>query len=106
LQLNSLKPDANIEPGQRLRLAFDRIPPSHFENKRLDFLQETEDDFFSAYSVIGQTTYRVNSGDTLWDLCYNKFDIPIWLLERYNSTLNLASLSPAQELIIPIIQAI
>jgi len=106
LQLNSLKPGTNIEPGQLLRLAFVKVPPGRFENKRLDFLKETEDDFFSAYSVIGQTTYRVNSGDTLWDLCYNKFDIPIWLLERYNSTLNLASLSPAQELIIPIIQAI
>ncbi len=106
LHLNSLKTGTNIEPGQRLRLAFDKVPPGLFENKRLDFLQETEDDFFSAYSVVGQTTYRVNSGDTLWDLCYNKFDIPIWLLERYNSTLNLARLNPAQELIIPIIQTI
>ncbi len=106
LHFNNLKAGANIEPGQRLRLVFDKVPPGRFENKRLDFLQETEDDFFSAYSVIGQTTYRVNSGDTLWDLCYNKFDIPIWLLERYNSTLNLAHLNPAQKLIIPIIQAI
>ena len=106
LHLNKLKSDASVTPGQRILLKFDNLSPSSFEEKRLDFLQETEDDFFAAYSVIGQKRYKVSAGDTLWDLCYNKFEIPLWLLERYNSAINLLRLSRNQELIIPIVQQI
>lgn len=104
--LNGIKTESAVTPGQELLLDFSSTPPGDFENKRLDFLQETEEDFFSAFTVVGRKTYRVNSGDTLWDLCYNKFDIPLWLLERYNSAINLAKLTREQELIVPIIQSI
>ncbi len=105
-KFNGFKSTSQISPGQRLSLPFDLIKPELFEDRRLDFLQETEDDFFSAYIVVGQKIYHVNSGDTLWNLCYNKFDIPLWLLERYNSTIDLARLQNKQELIIPIVQQI
>lgn len=104
--LNGLTPRRNIDPGQQLLLVFERLSPTLFEEKRLDFLQETEEDFLAAFTVIGQKIYKVISGDTLWDLCYNKFDIPLWLLERYNSTINLTRLDNKQELIIPITQQI
>jgi len=104
LKFNGLKSKSRIFPGQKVHLPFDGISPERFEEKRLDFLQETEDDFFSAYKVVGQKVYRVRSGDTLWDLCRNKFDIPLWLLERYNSTLNLAKIQTKQELVIPVVQ--
>ena len=106
LQLNKLKSDASVTPGLKLLLQFDSLSPASFQEKRLDFLQETEDDFFAAYSVVGQQSYTVNAGDTLWDLCYNKFEIPLWLLERYNSAIDLLRLSSNQELIIPIVQQI
>ena len=106
LNLNNLKSDASVTPGQQILLQFDKLSPTSFEERRLDFLQETEDDFFAAFSVVGQKSYKVNAGDTLWDLCYNKFEIPLWLLERYNSAINLLRLSRNQELIIPIVQQI
>jgi len=104
--LNGLAPETIVTPGQQLLLIFDRMPPTRFEEKRLDFLQETEEDFYAAFTVIGRKIYQVISGDTLWDLCYNKFDIPLWLLERYNSTSVLTRLDKEQELVIPIIQQI
>ena len=106
LQLNKLTSETSVAPGLQLLLQFDRLSPAIFEEKRLDFLQETEDDFFAAFSVVGQKSYTVNAGDTLWDLCYNKFEIPLWLLERYNSAINLSRLNRNQELIIPIVQQI
>jgi membrane-bound lytic murein transglycosylase D len=104
--LNRSKSGASLSPGQKVLLVFKQLTPNQFEDKRLDFLQEAEEDFFSAFAVVGQKTYRVSSGDTLWDLCYNKFDIPLWLLERYNSTINLTRLNKEQELIVPIVQSI
>ena len=106
LHLNRLKSDASVTPGQKILLRFDKLSPTSFEERRLDFLQETEDDFFAGFSVVGQKLYKVIEGDTLWDLCYNKFEIPLWLLERYNSAINLLHLNRNQELIIPIVQQI
>lgn len=104
--LNSLVPGAHLQPGQQLLVRFDQLSPTQFEEKRLDFLRETEEDFFAVFKVIGQKIYQVISGDTLWDLCYNKFDIPLWLLERYNSSISLTQINKEQELIIPIVQQI
>jgi hypothetical protein len=104
--LNGLTPETLITPGQQLLIVFDRVSPNQFMEKRLDYLQATEEDFLTAFTVIGQRIYRVLSGDTLWDLARNKFDIPLWLLERYNSTISLTKLDKEQELIIPIIQQI
>lgn len=104
--LNGFKKNRNISPGQKVKLTFDNQLPRHFEDKRLDFLQETEEDFFSAFSVVGQIIYRVTEGDTFWDLCYNKFDIPLWLLERYNRAINLSTLNKRQKLVIPLVQPI
>lgn len=105
-QLNRLRNGQDVPPGKTLRMSFQRISPEEFIDKRLDFLQETEDDFFAGYSIKGRKLYRVRSGDTLWDLCYNKFDIPLWLLRRYNSTINLSRLNVDQQLVIPVIQPI
>ena len=95
-----------IVPGNKLLLAFDKLSTKQFEEKRLDYLREIEEDFFSAFRVVGQKKYKVNNGDTFWDLCYNRFEIPMWLLERYNSSLNLSKLRSPQELMIPILKAI
>lgn len=95
-----------IEPGQKLLLVFEKLSIERFEEKRLDYLLEIEEDFFRAYAIVGQKTYKVNSGDTFWELCYNKFDIPMWLLERYNSSLDLSKLKSSQLLTIPILKAI
>ncbi|BHH84155.1 LysM peptidoglycan-binding domain-containing protein [Desulforhopalus sp. 52FAK] len=105
-QLNNLTSTSSVTPGQQVVVPFDKLTPNSFEEKRLDFLQETEDDFFAAFSVVGQKSYTVSTGDTLWDLCYNKFEIPLWLLERYNSAIDLLQLSRNQTLVIPIVQQI
>jgi len=104
--LNNFNKFSALVPGQKLLLAFGTLATEQLSEKRLDYLTEIEDDFFRAYTVTGKKIYKVNSGDTFWDLCYNKFDVPLWLLERYNSSLNLSKLKSSQELIIPILKTI
>lgn len=105
-QLNRMRKGQDIPPGKRLRVSFQHISPEKFMDKRLDFLQETEDDFFAGYIITGRKLYKVQPGDTLWNLCYKKFDIPLWLLRRYNSNINLSRLNVDQQLVIPVIQPI
>lgn len=103
VSLNKLSPEnARIPPGKQLLICFKQVSPDSFEERRLDHLQTTEEDFFSAFRIVGQKRYSVSPGDTIWNLCHKKFEIPLWLLERYNSTMNLAQLLPGQDLIIPL----
>jgi membrane-bound lytic murein transglycosylase D len=104
--INRLPGSPDVYPGQSLLLAFPRHSTTLFEQQRLDHLRKTESLFFSTNTVVGKKTYRVSHGDTLWDLCSNKFAIPVWLLERYNASIDLRRLITEQELIIPVIQPI
>lgn len=105
IALNRWRHDKDIQPGQQLLLSFHKVEPNHFEERRLDYLRETEEDFFTAYTITGRQTYQVVAGDTFWNLCHLKFDIPLWLLERYNSAVNLSKLSIGQSLVVPVVQA-
>ena len=58
------------------------------------------------YQVTGLKMYKVTAGDTLWDLCKNKFDLPYWLLRKYNSEVNFSKLATNQKLTVPIVEAL
>ncbi len=45
-------------------------------------------------------------GDTLWDICRNKFELPLWLLKKYNHDLQYNNLASNQHLQIPIVEAL
>ncbi len=78
-----------------------QVSRSEFEEKRLEFHREIEEDFFAAYHISDVTEYRVQKGDTIWELCYEKLDLPIWLLKKYNTSLDFNSLRPNQKLQVP-----
>jgi hypothetical protein len=56
--------------------------------------KEMEEDFFAAYRVEKTVPYRIKPGDNVWALCQEQFDLPLWLLKKYNSETDLARLSP------------
>ncbi len=105
-KLNNLSKTKTIHPGQKITLTFDRVSRAIFENKRLDYHQNTEEDFYTAFQITGLKNYKVSPGDTLWHLCYNKFELPFWLLKKYNSKLDFDKLVANQSLTIPIIKAL
>jgi membrane-bound lytic murein transglycosylase D len=104
--LNSLPLSRDIHPGQQIVLDFLSTSIEDFEETRFDFHQEIQEDFFSSYAVIGLKSYQVKDGDTIWDICYNKFGIPLWLLQKYNDQLDLNHLDTSSSLQIPILQQI
>ena len=48
-------------------------------------------------------TYTVKSGDNIWDLCYEDFDVPVWLMFKYNSSIDLNRLKLSQKIFIPVV---
>ncbi len=101
---NNLSMQSDIYPGQRIKLDFINTTIAAFEEDRFDFHQELQEDFFSSFLVVGFTDYRVESGDTIWDICHKKFDVPLWLLKKYNAHLDYTRLEPSSSLQIPILK--
>ena len=101
---NKLSKQADVHPGQEIYLDFINTEVSAFEENRFDFHQEKQEDFFESYAVVGMTNYRVKQGDTIWDICRKEFDVPLWLLKKYNDQLNYSQLELSSILQVPVIE--
>ena len=103
---NNISSKKDIYPGQKVVLEFLNVSAQDFEELRFDFHQEIQEDFFNSYSVVDVTTYKVSNGDTIWELCHKKFDVPLWLLKKYNDKLNYNRLDSSTSLQIPVLREI
>ncbi|MCG8619505.1 MAG: LysM peptidoglycan-binding domain-containing protein [Desulfobacterales bacterium] len=101
--LNRLTYGKPISIGQAIKLPLPKSGWDRFEEKRFEYHQEIIEDFFDSYFVAGTDTYEVKSGDTLWMLCANELEIPLWLLQKFNPTINLNALHPRQKLVYPLV---
>ncbi len=100
-KLNRISVGHALRPDQKIKIPLNHVSQSGFEEKRFTFHLEIEEDFYNAYKVTGVTTYKVVPGDTIWEICKEKFDLPFWLLKKYNTTLDFNTLRPSQLLTIP-----
>lgn len=103
-RLNGLRYGKAIHLGQRLKIAFDRIGRDDFEERRYEYHKEIEEDFFAAYKIVGARLYRIQPGDNIWNLCQDEFDLPFWLIQKYNASQDFNNLKPDQEMIVPVVR--
>ncbi|MFV1950702.1 MAG: transglycosylase SLT domain-containing protein [Nitrospinota bacterium] len=100
--LNRLRYGKHIKIGQKIKLSFAKITPEEFEEKRSEYHQGIEEDFFSTYFVENTIISTVGAGQTVWNLCRKIYEIPYWLLKKYNQDKNLLKLAMGESLVIPI----
>ena len=87
----------------RERYAKGEISKEEFEEKRFEYHKEIEEDFFESYKIESLKMYRVKNGDSIWSLCNEKFEVPFWLIKKYNPNLDFNELHPLQEVNIPVV---
>ncbi len=104
--LNNFKPGHILHPDKTITVSLKNRSAKQFEEKRFDFHLKTEEDFFNAYKIVGISSYMVQKGDTIWEICRDRFDLPLWLLKKYNINLDFSRLRSRQRLTIPIVKAI
>lgn len=102
-KLNGLSYGEEIRIGQKLRLTFDRVPAQEFQRRRLEYQQSIEEDFFAAWRVEGIRTHTVRRGQSIWYITNTLYDVPLWLVARYNPGVNLQDLHIGDQLNIPIV---
>ncbi|MCY4524923.1 MAG: LysM peptidoglycan-binding domain-containing protein, partial [Halobacteriovoraceae bacterium] len=102
--LNNLRNRSFISFGQKLLLEIPMEKLVVFKEKRNEFHVAIQEDFYSSFKLTGTKTYTVKSGDTLSHIM-KTIALPYWLIRKFQNNTD-RSLSVAQEMTIPLIEAI
>ena len=103
-RLNGFRYGRPLQLSQRLKIPLDRVTKDSFEEKRFEFHQELAEDFFATYRVEKVLTYSIKRGDNIWTLARQEFEVPLWLIKRYNGDVDFSALIPSQKLLIPVVE--
>lgn len=103
-RLNGLRFGQAIRVHQQIKIPLEKITKEGFEEIRYEYHKEMEEDFFAAYRIESIRHYKVRSGDNIWTLCQNEFELPFWLIRKYNADLNFSGLKPDQKLLVPVVE--
>ena len=102
-RLNQMKYGENIHLGQKIKVAYQNVSKQAFEEQRNEYHTGLQDDFWNNYKITGTRTYKVKRGQSVWILAYDIHAIPIWLLQQYNTDVDLSKLHTDQSLTIPLV---
>jgi membrane-bound lytic murein transglycosylase D len=103
-RLNGLRYGKPIRINDSIKIPLSQVTKEAFEEKRFEFHKELAEDFFASFRIEKVQTYIVRRGDNIWTLSKEKFEVPLWLIKKYNADLNFGALQPSQKLLIPIIE--
>jgi membrane-bound lytic murein transglycosylase D len=102
-RLNGMKFGDPIRINEAIKIPIDRVTKEEFEEKRFEYHKELAEDFFASYRIEKVQIYKIKKGDNVWTLSKENFEVPLWLIKKFNTHLNFSTLQPSQELRVPII---
>ena len=103
-RLNGFRYGRGLRLNEKIKIPLHRIGREEFEEKRYEYHKELIEDFFASYRVDKVLTYSVKRGDNIWTLSHEAFEVPLWLLKRYNAQLNFNTLMPSQKIRVPVVE--
>lgn len=103
-RLNGFRYGEPIRINEAIKIPMSRVTKAEFEEKRYEYHKELAEDFFASYRVEKVQIYTIKRGDNIWTLSKVHFEVPLWLIKKFNAHLDFGALRPAQELKIPIIE--
>jgi peptidoglycan lytic transglycosylase D len=92
--LNGLKFRESVAIGQKLKLDFSRVDQATFEQRRVAYQQQRQNEFFATHQIEDTESHVIKSGESLWILAAHKYKVPVWLLRQYNPDLDLDRVQP------------
>jgi membrane-bound lytic murein transglycosylase D len=99
--LNGLRFGTTLGIGKRVRLDFHNVDRAVFEARRLEHHRSLQTAFFDDFSVAGTDEHVLRRGDTLWKISRGKYDVPVWLIQQYNPSVDMNALRPGMRIRIP-----
>jgi membrane-bound lytic murein transglycosylase D len=102
-RLNGFRYGKPIRINETIKIPMHRVTQAQFEERRFEYHKELAEDFFAAYRIEKVQIYSIKAGDNIWTLSRELFEVPLWLIKKYNDQLDFGALQPAQEIKIPVI---
>jgi peptidoglycan lytic transglycosylase D len=103
-RLNRFPYGKTLRLHMKVKIPLDKISKEEFEETRFEYHKKIQEDFFSFYDIDTVRLYQVRKGDNVWTLCNDIFEMPVWLLKKYNSNVDFNDLRWTQKLVIPVIK--
>jgi membrane-bound lytic murein transglycosylase D len=102
-EINGLRYAQEIQIGQRIRLTFQRVSAREFYHRRLEYRRSIEEDFFTTFKVDTTQVHTVARGQNIWMISNDIYQLPMWLIAKYNSDRDLTRLNKGDQLVIPVV---
>lgn len=103
-RINGFSFRQSIHIGQPIWLTFENVTPEEFHRRRVEYHQGIEEDFYRSYTVTGQRIHKIRRGENIWYLCNNVYEIPYWLLKKYNPDKPLLQLVAGEDIVVPVVE--
>lgn len=102
-KINRMHYGQDIQIGDEIKLSFSSISWQEFYRRRMEFHKSIEEDFFEHFMVENVRIYQIKAGENIWYLCNQVFEIPYWLMLKYNAHIDLKKLRINDEIIVPVL---
>ncbi len=101
--LNGMRGRSSVRIGGHFKLNFARVARAQFEQRRRDYHQRLQTEYFAAHRITGSDTYVARRGDSLWSVT-QRGSLPVWLLQQYNPDVDFDDLRPGTQIVLPRVQ--
>ena len=86
-KLNGIQKTQNLQVGDVLLLPVsEQTQASAFDQRRLEYHRVLVEEFKENFEVLNVQQYTIQSGDSVWRVA-SSFELPVWLIMRYNPEL-------------------
>ena len=83
-KLNGIQKTQNLQVGDVLLLPVsEQTQASGFDQRRLEYHRVLVEEFKENFEVLNVQQYTIQSGDSVWRVA-SSFELPVWLIMRYN----------------------
>lgn len=100
-KINNMRFGKHVVIGKRLTLDFSRVKPSLFEQRRVAYQEDLQENFFAQFRIQSTYQHRLQHGESLWVLALQQFKVPLWLLRQHNPDTNFDRIAPGEVIVVP-----
>ncbi|NNL67083.1 MAG: transglycosylase SLT domain-containing protein, partial [Myxococcales bacterium] len=102
-RLNGLSSGKALRMGQRIELDFSKVSPKQFMAHRAAYHEKRERAFLARRRVTDTVAHTLAEGENMWVVANDIYDVPVWLLHRFNPDAGFRRLSAGTQLTVPVL---
>ena len=104
--INGLAFRTPVEVGKRIRLELGKVDAKTFEERRIAWHRDQQDNFFREHVISGVNEHVIEPGESIWILALRKYDVPMWLFRQYNPEIDPKTVTPGTRVQFPILMTV